>query len=308
MKKYIARRLLELIPTMIGLTMLVFGLLYISPGDPAQKLLMSRGIAVSEKILQEQREKMGIDDSFLEQYGNWLKKVLVGDLGNSYKDGMPVIQKLSKAIKYTAILTIASISLAVIISIPLGIFAAVNQEKIADKVIRIITFIGNSVPNFLLCILLIFLFCIKSKYFPVVAKSNIQGLFLPTISLAIPIISQLVRQVRVEILEQISKNYITNAKMRGVKRRYILISNALYNALPSIVALIGLSIGGLLGGSVVIESIFRWPGLGKLVMDAISDRDYPVIQGFVMFAAFTYVIINLLVDVIHKCIDPRIER
>lgn len=308
MKKYIIWRLLQLIPILVGLSILVFGLLYISPGDPVERQLMLRGVAVSEEVLKEQRHKAGVDRPFIQQYVAWATKALSADLGNSYKDGMPVVNKLAKAIKYTATLSLASIIFSIVFSIPLGVYAAIRQEQIPDYLIRLFSFVGNSVPNFLLCVLLIFFFCISNKWFPVVAKSNLQGLFLPMLSLSIPLISQLIRQVRVEMLEQLKKDYISSARIRGVKERYVLFSNALRNALPGIITVIGLSVGHLLGGSVVIESIFRWPGVGKMVMDAISDRDYPVIQGFVIFTAVIYVIINLIIDITYKFLDPRTER
>ena len=307
MKKYIIKRFLQLIPILVGLSILVFGLLYISPGDPVERQLMLRGVTVSEEVLNAQRHKMGLDKPFIQQYGDWAIKVLHADLGNSYKDGVPVIKKYIAAMKYTSILSLASIIFSIIVSIPVGVYTAVHQDRISDYFIRMFSFIGNSIPNFLLCVLLIFFFCVHNKWFSIVAENSFQGLFLPMLSLSIPLISQLIRQVRVEMLVQLKKDYISSARIRGVKKRYILFFNGLRNALPGIITVIGLSIGHLLGGSVVIESLFRWPGVGKLVMDAISDRDYPVIQGFVVFTAIVYVVINLIIDIIHKYLDPRIE-
>lgn len=308
MKKYIFKRLLQLIPILLGLSILVFALLYISPGDPAQKKLMSRGVAVSQEVLEQQRHAMGVDRPFLQQYGSWLFHVLHGDLGNSYKDGFPVIAKLSKAMRYTVLLSMVSIGFSILLSIPIGIYAAVRQDRFGDYFIRICTFIGNSIPNFMICILLIFFFCIQKKWFPVVAKNTLQGLFLPMISLSIPLTGQLIRQIRAAVLDQLKMDYVQGARVRGVKEQYILFCNVLHNALPAIITVLGLSIGGLLGGSVIIENIFRWPGIGKLVMDAISDRDYPVIQGFVLLTAIVYVFINLIIDIAYKYLDPRTER
>lgn len=308
MRKYVFRRLLQLIPILLGLSMLVFALLYISPGDPVQRQLMSRGVAVNQEILDQQRQEMGLDRPFLQQYGAWLLKVLHADMGISYKDGFPVVAKLLKAMKYTALLSIASISFAILFSIPLGIYAAVRQDRLVDYMIRMGSFIGNSIPNFMLCILLIFFFCIRHKWFPVVAKNNVQGLFLPMLSLSIPLISQFVRQVRAAVLDQLKKDYVQGSRIRGVKEHYILFFNVLHNALPAIITVLGLSIGGLLGGSVIIENIFRWPGIGKLVMESISDRDYPIVQGFVLLTAIIYVFINLIIDIAYKYLDPRTER
>lgn len=307
MKRYVLNRFLQLIPLLIGLSILVFALLFISPGDPIQRQLTLRGV-VSQELIDQEKQKMGLDKPFWEQYGDWLINIIQGDMGKSYKDSRPVAQKLAGALSYTALLSIVTLLFSLIIGIPIGIYGATKQDGLGDHLIRFFSFIGNSLPNFLLCVGLIYFFCIRQQWFPVVAKNSIQGLFLPTISLSIPLISRLIRQVRAEMLVQLKKDYITSVEIRGVKKIYILYNNALRNALPGILTVIGLSIGDLLGGSVVVENIFRWPGIGKLVMDSISDRDYPVIQGFVIVTAIMYVVINLVIDISYKYLDPRIER
>lgn len=196
---------------------------------------------------------------------------------------------------------------SVVIAIPLGILTAVTQDRWPDVILRFISFIGNSIPNFLLCILLIYYLCIRHQVFPVIAKNSVSGLFLPVISLSIPLIGKMIRQVRAEVLEQLKKDYILSARIRGVKPGYILFNNALRNALPGIITVIGLSIGTLFGGSVIIETIFRWPGAGKLVMDSVIYRDYPVIQGFVLYSALIYGIIHIIIDISYKILDPRRE-
>ncbi|RDU24935.1 nickel ABC transporter permease [Anaerosacchariphilus polymeriproducens] len=308
MKHYITKRLLLLIPIILGLTFLTFALLYITPGDPAKKKLSAQGIAVTNEVLEKTRQEMGLNQPFMKQYLDWFGKFLKGDLGNSFKDGTSVADKLSKGMRYTFILSFSAFFLAITISIPLGIYTAVKQNRFVDYFIRFLCFIGNAVPNFLLAVLFIYFFCIYIKVFPVVAKGNMQGLFLPALSLALPLVSRFIRQIRAAVLEQLNAEYITGARARGNRETYILFRDVLHNALISIISIFGFSIGTLLGGSVVIESIFMWPGVGKLMMDSINARDYPVIQGFVIISAMIYVVVNLLIDLCYQLIDPRGEE
>lgn len=307
MKGYVIKRLLKLIPILLGVSILTFGLLYIAPGDPAMQRLTSNGVVVSEEILVKERHEMGLDKPFFVQYGTWLFKLIQGDMGISYIDGIAVAHKLKEGFAYTLLLSSVSIGLSIIIAVPVGVFIAVRKGRAADNIVSMVSFVGNSTPNFLICILLMYFLCIRYKCFPIIAQNSIRGLLLPTLSLTIPICSRLLRQVRTEMLEQLSKDHIANARTRGVREGYVLFFNALRNALPGIITVIGLSIGALLGGSVVIETIFRWPGIGKLVMEAIVNRDYPVVQGFAILTGLMYVIINLLIDISYRYLDPRIE-
>ena len=293
---------------LFGVTFMVFGLMYISPGDPAQKKLTAGGIAVSEDVLEETREEMGLNRPFLVQYGDWLGKALRGDLGTSFKDGIPVGEKLLKGIKYTAILSVSSFLLAVLVSIPLGIYSAVRQNRFGDYLIRFLSFIGNSLPNFLISVLLMYFFCIKFKIFPIIAEQSLKGLFLPALTLAVPMMSQFIRQIRAEVLEQLHQPYVSGARARGVKERFILFGNVLHNSMIPIVTVLGLSVGSLMAGSVVVETIFIWPGLGKLAMDSITARDYPVVQGFVILMAVIYVLVNLITDLSYHRLDPRVNE
>ncbi|WP_027398551.1 nickel ABC transporter permease [Anaerovorax odorimutans] len=308
MKNYIIKRLAQLIPIILGLTFLTFALLYISPGDPAQKKLIAQGVATTTEVLEKTREEMGLNQPFIKQYADWLVNLLHGDMGISYKDGTPVAQKLEKGIKYTFILATSAFVLSIIISIPLGMYTAVRKNYFSDYVIQFLCFAGNAIPNFLLAIILIYYFCIRMKIFPVIAKGTIQGLFLPTLALSLPLISRFIRQIRVAAIEQLGKDYVKGARARGIKENYIIIYNVLRNSMISIITVLGLSIGTLMGGSVVIESIFMWPGIGKLVMDSITARDYPVIQGFVIIMAIIYVVVNLVIDICYHFLDPRIKE
>lgn len=307
MTKYIGRRLLSLIPILIGITFLTFLLMYIAPGDAAQKKLTAQGVAVTQEQIEHTREEMGLNDPFLVQYGKWFGNVLTGDLGTSYKDNLSVSSKLGPAFQRTLILACSSLVLALLVSIPTGIFSAVYQGGFWDHFFRLLSFIGNSLPNFLISILLMYFLCTKLHMFPVIATGSVQGLFLPTLALGIPLASRFVRQIRAEVLEEIGKDYVTGLSARGVRSSWILFRNVLRNAMSAILTIIGLSIGGLMGGSVVVETIFSWPGVGKLAMDSITARDYPVIQGFVLIIALVYVLINLLTDLCHHWLDPRVE-
>ena len=308
MGKYVGKRLLSLVPILLGITFLTFLLLYIAPGDPAQKRLSSNsGVAVTQEQIDNMREEMGLNRPFLVQYGSWLGKALTGDLGTSYKDSMPVSGKLGPAFKRTLILAGVSLLISLLVSIPTGILSAVYRGSFWDHLFRWLSFVGNSLPNFLLSILLMYFLCIKVDLFPVIATGSIQGLFLPALALAIPMASRFVRQIRAEVLEEIGRDYVTGLTARGVRSSWVLFRNVLRNASSSILTIVALAVGTLMGGSVVVESIFNWPGIGKLAMDSITARDYPVIQGFVLIMAVVYVLVNLFTDLFHHWLDPRVE-
>ena len=308
MAKYIGKRMLHLIWIMIALSFLTFLLMYLAPGDPAMKKLNAQGIAVSPEVLEAVRKEMGLDRPFIVQYGDWALKALRGDLGESYKDGVSVAEKLSKALGYTALLALGSMLISLLISLPLGMITALKKDSILDYVIRFLTFFGNSMPNFLISVLLMYFLCVKARLLPVMADRSLKGLLLPAVALSVPMCSRFIRQFRAEILEQLSRSYVSGAVSRGVRSRYILFRNVLHNASISILTIVSLALGTLFGGSVVVETIFRWPGLGKLAMDAITNRDYPVIQGFVLFTAVVYVMVNLLTDIAYRWIDPRVRE
>ncbi|MBQ3802077.1 MAG: ABC transporter permease [Oscillospiraceae bacterium] len=307
MAKYIVKRLIHLIGIMIAVSFLTFLLMYLSPGDAAAKKLNAQGVAVSEEIIEKTRESIGLNRPFLVQYGDWALHALQGDLGESYKDGFPVAGKLVKGLRYTAILALTSMALALVVALPLSILTALKKDTLLDDITRLFSFIGNSLPNFLISVLLMYFLCVRAHLLPLVANESIKGLLMPCLALSIPICGRFIRQFRAEFLEQLGKPYVSGAMLRGVKRRYVL-KNVLHNSSISILTIVGLSIGTLFGGSVVIETIFRWPGLGKLAMDAITNRDYPVIQGFVLFTSTVYVVINLLIDICYSWVDPRLRK
>lgn len=307
MKKQIGKKLLQLALVLFGVTLLVYGMMDLAPGDPAQRKLTAGGMTVTKEVLEQTREEMGLNRPFLLRYGEWLLRALRGDLGNSYRDGQPVIKKLGSGLRGTALLASCSLFLSVLISIPLGIRAALRSGRWEDRAIRIVSFLGNSLPGFLICVIFMYVFCLKLKIFPVLAKQSLQGLFLPVLTLAIPLASRLTIQVRAEVLRELQESYVAGAKARGVSMRRILFCDVLHNVLAPILTMLALTTGSLMAGSVVVETIFLWPGLGKMVMDAISARDYPVIQGFALLMALLYTGINGLTDLVYHKLDPRIR-
>lgn len=307
MKKYVFKRIVSLIPLLLALSFFSFLLLDMAPGDPAEKKLAAQGIAVSREVIEAERIRMGLDRPFLLRYLSWLISALHGDLGISYKDSLPVAAKLVTGLKMTCRLAGFSLLLALMISVPVSILCAVRQGSVFDHIARIFSFAGNSIPNFLISILLMYLLCIRFKLFPVIAGDSLTGLFLPVISLAIPMAGRFIRQFRAEMISQLEMDYVTGIRARGVKEMAVLFSNVFRNCLGHMITVIGLSLGTLMGGSVVIETIFRWSGIGKLVMDSITARDYPTVQGFVLLMGTLYLLIGLVTDLIFVFLDPRVE-
>ncbi|MDO4206547.1 MAG: ABC transporter permease [Lachnospiraceae bacterium] len=300
----ILKKLASLIVILIILSFLVFGLMDLAPGDPAERKLSEQGIAISREVLEAERAKMGLDKPFFVRYGEWFSGIIRGDFGDSYKDDMPVGPKLAAGLKNTLILTVSSLLAALVIAFPLSVISAFRKNGIIDHIVRVLSFIGNSLPNFLISILLMYFLCIKLNLFPIIAKGTVEGLLLPVLSLSIPMAGRFIRQMRAEILDQLKEDYVSGMQGRGVKQGFIVM-NVLRNSLGHIFTIIALQIGSLMGGSVVIETIFRWPGIGKLVMDSITARDYPVILGFVIILGVIYVVINQLSDILHHVLDPR---
>jgi peptide/nickel transport system permease protein len=306
--KRILKKLLHLLFLLVALSLLTFLLVYLAPGDAAARKLGAQGVAVSQEVLEQTRAKLGLDRPFLVQYGDWALGLLRGDLGLSLKDGLPVADKLGKALRYTLLLAAGSLGLALLIALPLSFFTALRQDSLPDYALRFLSFVGNSLPNFLISVLLMYFLCVRARLLPVVAEENLRGLLLPCLALAIPLCGRFLRQFRAELLERLSAPYVRGALARGVKKRTILLRDVMRNSAAGMLTVIGLSVGTLLGGSVVIETIFRWPGLGKLVMDAITARDFPVIQGFVLFSGVVCVGIDLLLDLCYRALDPRIRK
>lgn len=307
MSKYIGKRFLQLIPVLLGITFLSFAMMHAAGSDAIIELYGDKG-AVAQEIIDAKRAELGLDQPFLTQYGAWLRGLLTGNMGVSYVSGKDVFGTFVSKLPATLLLTALSIGATVIISIPLGIWAAVRHDRFTDYFLRFFSFIGNSLPNFFVALLLMQLFSIKWKLLPVISGgTTVQGAILPTLTLAIAMSAKYMRQVRAAVLEELNKDYVLGAAARGVRRRVILWKSVLKSAMLTILTLLALSIGSLLGGTAIIESIFIWDGVGKLAVDAITMRDYPLIQAYVVWMAIIYVMVNLVTDILYHVLDPRIR-
>ena len=308
MKKYIFHRFIQLIPILIGITFLSFAMMRIAGSDAVEELYANAGGAVSQEVIDKARAELGLDKPFLVQYLLWLGDLLKGDMGVSYVSGRNVFQTFVSKLPATLLLTGMSILLTIVISIPAGIFAAVKHDKFTDYALRFFSFIGNSLPNFVVALLLIQLLSIKWKLLPVISQgTSVRSAVMPTLTLAISMSSKYMRQVRATVLEELNKDYVLGARARGVGESIILQKSVLRASFMTIITLLALSIGSLLGGTAIIESIFMWDGVGKLAVDAIIMRDYPLIQAYVLWMAIIYVMVNLVTDLLYHVLDPRIR-
>lgn len=307
MVKYILKRLVQLVVVLLGVTFLTFMITQATPSDTAEMKYVSMGMMPSAELLEQTREEMGLNDPVLVQYGRWLGNVLHGDLGESSKFGESVWTQMTKKLPMTLKLAGVSLVVVILISFPLGILSAVKKNKAADYIIRFLSFFGVSMPNFWLALLLMYLFAVKLGWFKVVSTDSIQGMILPVATLTIPMISSYARQIRAALLEELNANYVIGARARGIPERRIIWGHVLPNAILPIITLLGLSVGHLLGGAAIIETIFSWQGIGNMVVEAIRVRDYPLIQGYVIWMALIYVTVNLIVDITYRCLDPQIR-
>ena len=307
MRKYIAKRLIQLIPVLLGITFLSFAMMRIAGSDAITELYGDKG-AVAQEIIDARRAELGLDQPFLKQYVSWLGGLLTGDMGTSYVSGKDVFQTFISKLPATLLLTALSILVTVVISIPLGVLAAVNRDRLIDIILRFLSFIGNSLPNFFVALLLMQLLAIRWKLLPVLSNgTGIRSAVMPTLTLAIAMSAKYMRQVRATVLEELNREYVAGAKARGVRDRVILWKSVLKSAMLTIITLLALSVGSLLGGTAIIESIFMWDGVGKLAVDAITLRDYPLIQAYVVWMAIIYVMVNLITDLLYHALDPRIR-
>lgn len=308
MKHYAVKRLLQLIPILFAITFLSYGMMRLAGSDVVEQKMENTGGTVSQEMIDAAREELGLDKPFIVQYATWLGKLAQGDMGISYVSNKPVFSTFVSKLPATLLLAVASILLTVIVSIPLGIWSAVNQNKAADYAIRTASFIGNSLPNFFVSLLLMYFFAIRLNWFPVISRDvSLQSVALPSITLAIAMSAKYLRQVRATVLDELSKDYVLGAKARGVKFSTTMMKSVMKASLVTIITLLTLSIGSLLGGTAIVESIFMWDGVGKMAVDAINMRDYPMIQAYVMWMAIIYVLVNLITDVSYRYLDPRIR-
>lgn len=308
MKNYALKRLLQLISILLAITFLSYGMMRIAGSDVVEQKMENTSGTVSQEMIDNARAELGLDKPFVVQYFTWLGNLLRGDMGTSYVSNKPVFSTFVSKLPATLLLTAVSILLTVLISIPLGIWSAVKQNTATDYVIRTASFIGNSLPNFFVSLLLMYFFAIRLGWFPVISGGvSLQSVALPALTLAIAMSAKYLRQVRATVLDELSKDYVLGARARGVKFSTTLIKSVMKASLVTIITLLTLSIGSLLGGTAIVESIFMWDGVGKLAVDAINMRDYPIIQAYVMWMAIIYVVVNLITDLSYHFLDPRIR-
>ena len=308
MNHYVLKRIIQLIPILFAITFLSYGMMRIAGSDVVTQKMENTGTVVSDEVLNAVREQLGLDKPFLTQYAVWLGKLLRGDMGNSYVSGKPVFATFISKLPATLLLTAVSIVMTIIISVPLGVLAAVKQNRMTDYVIRFFSFIGNSLPNFFVSLILMYVLAIRLRWFPVIAKDvSLKSVAMPAITLAIAMSAKYLRQVRATVLDELSKDYVAGARARGIRFSVTLWRSVMKASLVTIITLLMLSVGNLLGGTAIVESIFMWDGVGKMAVDAISMRDYPIIQAYVMWMAIIYVAVNLLTDLSYRFLDPRIR-
>ena len=294
MRRSIIRRVLHFIPLLLGSTFLAFLLIYLSPSDPVSVRMSAGGISVSPEIMESMRRSMGLDRPLLIQYGDWLWNILHGNMGKSYITDADVLDQILKALPYTLKMAGASLLLTLCISIPVGILTAAMQNSKFDDVVRVMAFVGNALPNFIIALCLMFIFSYRLGWIPVLATTKPIGLILPALTLALVMSSRYIRQIRAAMLDELGKGYVVGLRSRGLSETTILYKNVLKNIMVTVITLTGISLGSLLGGTVIVETVFTWPGLGSLIMEGISQRDYPVVQAVIVWMASAFMVVNFL--------------
>lgn len=307
MRRSIVRRVLQFIPVLLGITFLAFLLIYLSPSDPVSVRMSAGGISVSPEIMESMRRSMGLDRPLLVQYGDWLWNILHGNMGKSYITDADVLDQILRALPYTLKMAGASLLLTLCISIPVGILTAAMQNSKFDYVVRVMAFVGNALPNFIIALCLMFIFSYRLGWIPVLATTKPIGLILPALTLALVMSSRYIRQIRAAMLDELSKGYVVGLRSRGLSETTILYKNVLKNIMVTVITLTGISLGSLLGGTVIVETVFTWPGLGSLIMEEISQRDYPVVQAVIVWMASAFMVVNLLTDISYTVFNPKIK-
>lgn len=312
MLSYILTRLLNLVPILIGVSFVAFMLIHLVPGDPIEAMV---GMEADQQTIDTLRARYGLDRPLLEQYVIWLGRIAQGDFGRSIQARRPVLTMIGQALSPTAVLSVAALILSLLIAIPAGVLSATRKNSLVDFVATFSALGGLSLPSFWLGILLILMFSISIPLFPSSGSVSllddpIQGLrhlVLPTITLGTALAATTMRMTRAAVLETLQQDYIRTATAKGLSRNTVIFKHSLGNALLPVITLVGIQMGQLLGGVVVTETVFAWPGLGKLTVDAIFARDYPIVQGAILIMATLFVLINLLTDLLYTLLDPRIE-
>ena len=307
-KNNYVNRALQILLVLFGISFFTFSLTYLSPGDPAEIMLTECGNLPTPELLEQTRAELGLDRPFAEQYCRWAGNVLQGEMGKSYSLRVPVVDKIKTAFFPTLKLSLLSLTFMIVISIPLGVLAAVKKDKWQDYFVRAISFTGLSIPSFWLGLIFLSIFGVMLRWVTVSGgKADFKSMILPAFTLGFAMSAKYIRQVRHTVIEELNKDYVVGARMRGIKESTILVKHVLPNALIPLITLLGLSLGSLLGGTAVIEIIYNYPGMGNMAIKAISFRDYPLVQAYVLLIGLIYLVVNLIVDISYKYLDKRVE-
>lgn len=309
-KKQLLARVGQILFVLLGISFITFALVMLAPGDVVRQMIAgNEDIIVSQHEIEALRRELGLDKPFIFQYLDWLGRALQGNLGFSYMMKKPVIEALMEGLLGTIALSVASLVMMLVVSIPAGIYSAVKRGGAVDNIVRVCTFMGVSMPGFWVGLMLLWIFGLKLDLLPIVGgEVTLENLILPSLTLAIAMASKYTRQVRTAILEELNQDYVVGARARGMSESHILWKEVLPNALLPLITLLGLSLGNLLGGAAVIEMVFAWPGLGRMAIEAITYRDFQLVQGVVVWIALMYMVINLLVDISYNYLDPRLRK
>ncbi|RKD75990.1 nickel transport system permease protein [Sinobaca qinghaiensis] len=307
MISYLTKRLLAVIPIILFAIFLMFALIRLSPVDPAEAYLAAAHIHPTEEILAEKRQEFGLNESLIMQYVQTVKQIVQLDFGNSYVTNTPVWQEVVTRMPATIQLAVSSILLAVIVSVPLGFLSAVYKNSVIDHFSRFLAYLGASIPQFWLGYILIFVFAVQLDLFPVEGRGSWQHFVLPSITLSLALIAIYTRLLRASVLEELEKVYVTYGRTRGIKEKTIMVKHVLRIAISPMLTGLGMNLGKLLTGTIIVEQVFSWPGFGRFFIEAILNRDIPVIQGYVVLAACLFIVCNLIVDVLQLYMDPRIS-
>jgi peptide/nickel transport system permease protein len=304
MHRYILKRLLMLIPVLLGVVFIIFFIMDLAPGDPVYQVAGEQATAAE---LQALRVKMGLDGNIFTRYMRYIKNMVRGNLGSSYISKRDVMKTYLERLPNTLLLASVTMLVAISVSIPLGVIAAVHQNSIKDTVSMVLALLGLSMPNFWLGLLLIILFSLKLKWLPSGGKNGIESIILPALTVGLGLAALMTRTTRSSMLDVVRQDYLRTARSKGVTEKKVINKHALKNALIPIITVFGIQFSNVLGGSVLAETVFSWPGVGRLVVDAINQRDIPMVTGALVMTTMLVSVVNLLVDIVYAYVDPRIK-
>ncbi len=309
MNGYLARRLLVLPPLLLGISLISFLLLNFAPGDAAEITLRRQngGVTPPREAVEQMRRELGLDAPLPLRYARWLSRAVRGDLGDSYRSGDSIAAEMARRLPATLLLAAAGLTIALLAGIPLGVLAALRRGSWVDAVTRLLALLGAAVPSYLLALLLMLFFAVKLNWLPAIGYGSPKNLVLPALALSFAVTAQLMRLTRAAMLEAQGQDYMRTARAKGLSESTVIWRHALKNAMLPVITVVGTSAGHLLGGAVIIETIFGWPGVGQFVVAGISQRDYPVVQGFVLYIAIIFLMVNLAVDLTYRWLDPRLH-